>query len=83
MPRTPLTAVTPTDKPRNPRRHDEFMERITQGNIGLLFLGDSITDGWPRHGELSWLKLLPTSQPISALAANALKMFSGVLLMES
>jgi beta-glucosidase len=35
------------------------MERITQGNIGLLFLGDSITDGWPRHGEWSWLKFAP------------------------
>jgi lysophospholipase L1-like esterase len=59
VPRTPLTAVTPTDKPRNPRRHAEFLYRITQGNIGLLFLGDSITDGWPRHGEWSWLKFAP------------------------
>jgi beta-glucosidase len=35
------------------------MYRITQGDVGLLFLGDSITDGWPRVGEFSWLKFAP------------------------
>jgi lysophospholipase L1-like esterase len=32
------------------------MFRKTEGDIGLLFLGDSITDFWPRRGESSWLK---------------------------
>lgn len=56
-PRTPEDAVTPFN--RNPNRHAEFMFRKTQGEIGLLFLGDSITDGWPRRGEWSWLKFAP------------------------
>jgi lysophospholipase L1-like esterase len=35
------------------------LERGKQGEIDLLFLGDSITDRWPRVGEQSWLKLAP------------------------
>jgi len=61
LPRTPLSAVTPTTLPRNPKRHDQFMFRITQGDIGVLFLGDSITDFWPKAGEWSWLKFAPSN----------------------
>jgi lysophospholipase L1-like esterase len=56
-PRTPEDAVTPFS--RNPPRHAKFMDRIAQGEVGLLFLGDSITDFWPRTGEWSWLKFAP------------------------
>lgn len=57
QPRTAQDAVTP----RQPdlRRHAEFMYRNTQGPVGLLFLGDSICDAWPRKGEWSWLKFAP------------------------
>lgn len=55
--RTPEDASTPVFG--NPVRHEQFMYRITQGEIGLLFLGDSITDAWPRVGEWSWLKFAP------------------------
>lgn len=56
-PRTPESAVTPARK--DPNRHADFLYRLTQGEVGLLFLGDSITDGWPRRGEWSWLKFAP------------------------
>ena len=56
-PRTEADAVTPAVK--DPHRHKQFLYRITQGEVGLLFLGDSITDGWPRGGEWSWLKFAP------------------------
>jgi beta-glucosidase len=56
-PRTAEDAVTPAVK--DPRRHEQFLYRIKQGEVGLLFLGDSITDGWPRTGEWSWLKFAP------------------------
>lgn len=56
-PRTPEDAVTPAVK--DPHRHAQFLYRIKQGEINLLFLGDSITDGWPRGGEWSWLKFAP------------------------
>jgi lysophospholipase L1-like esterase len=40
-------------------RHAQFLERSKQGDIDLVFLGDSITDRWPRVGEWSWLNLAP------------------------
>ena len=56
-PRTAETAVTPNN--RNFSRHQDFMERIKEGPIDLLFLGDSITDFWNRRGEWSWEKFAP------------------------
>lgn len=56
-PRTPADAVTPTAHVLP--RHEEFMYRKTEGDIGLLFVGDSITDYFPRRGEWSWLKFAP------------------------
>ncbi len=55
--RTAESAVTPVD--RNPNRHAQFLYRIKEGKVGLLFLGDSIMDYWPRIGEASWLKYAP------------------------
>lgn len=54
LPRTAETAVTPKKKDGN--RHEAFLERIKQGDIDVLFVGDSITDGWSKRGERSWLK---------------------------
>ncbi|MEI8234483.1 MAG: GDSL-type esterase/lipase family protein [Verrucomicrobiota bacterium] len=58
VPRTPADAIT-IPAAGNMGRHVQFMYRITQGEAGLLFLGDSITDYWPRTGEWSWLKFAP------------------------
>ncbi|HEX3133576.1 MAG TPA: GDSL-type esterase/lipase family protein [Planctomycetota bacterium] len=52
--RTPESSITPNN--RNPKRHDSFMARIKQGPVGLLFLGDSITDGWPGRSKETWAK---------------------------
>jgi lysophospholipase L1-like esterase len=54
-PRKAQNAITPVA--RDLDRHAQFLERRKQGDIDLLFLGDSITDRWPRVGEWSWLKL--------------------------
>jgi lysophospholipase L1-like esterase len=54
-PRTAEGAITPL--PKDLVRHEQFLERGKLGEIDLLFLGDSITDRWPRVGEQSWLKL--------------------------
>jgi lysophospholipase L1-like esterase len=56
-PRRAEDAITPVAK--DPDRHAQFLERAKQGNIDVVFLGDSITDRWPRVGEGSWLKLAP------------------------
>jgi len=36
------------------KRHDSFNERVKQGNADLLFIGDSITQGWERAGKAVW-----------------------------
>ncbi len=55
-----LAAITPTVK--DPERHRAFLARIAEAPVGVLFLGDSILDRWPRYGETSWLKFAP-NQP--------------------
>ncbi len=36
------------------RQHQQFVERAQQGNIDVLFVGDSITQGWPGPGKAVW-----------------------------
>ena len=55
--RTAEDSLTPTVK--DPKRHEQFLARIKQGPVGLLLLGDSITDFWPGRGKESWEKLAP------------------------
>ena len=66
-PRTAADAVTPKLFKRY--RHNEFMKRKAAGPIGLLFLGDSITDWWPRNGKDSWAKFAPHDPADFAVAA--------------
>lgn len=54
---------TPTTVPLSslaPARHEEFVALAKQGNIDLVFFGDSITDFWrrdsPRGGKAVWDK---------------------------
>ena len=57
-PRSAEDAITPSANV-DAGRHQQFMARKAQGEIGLLFLGDSITDFWPANGSASWLKFAP------------------------
>lgn len=36
------------------KRHDSFNERVKQGNADLVFIGDSITQGWEGNGKNVW-----------------------------
>lgn len=50
-------AVTPADRAHVEwwmPRHEQVLERIRQGNVGLIMLGDSITHGWERSGADLW-----------------------------
>jgi hypothetical protein len=40
-------------------RHSQLMARKSQGEIGLLFLGDSITDLFQNNGKATWEKFAP------------------------
>jgi lysophospholipase L1-like esterase len=49
------TATNP--EPRDAKwlaRHEGFVQQAKQGGIDLLFLGDSITDGWRNKGSNVW-----------------------------
>jgi beta-glucosidase len=37
-------------------RHERFNERIKQGNVDLILIGDSITQGWEGAGKDAWEK---------------------------
>ena len=38
------------------RRHESFNERVKQGNVDLIFVGDSITQGWEGAGKEVWAR---------------------------
>lgn len=50
-------AITPA--PRDGgwmKRHESFNERVKKGNVDLLLIGDSITQGWEGAGKNVWAK---------------------------
>src|SRR6478672_9961082 len=48
-------AVVPAPREGNwMKRHESFNERVKQGNAELLFIGDSITQGWEGNGKAVW-----------------------------
>ena len=49
-----IRTMTPLD--RNVERHVAINERARLGNVELLFLGDSITQGWEGNGQEVWKK---------------------------
>lgn len=51
----PNDAVVPVPREGDwVKRHESFNERVKQGNVDLLFIGDSITQGWERAGKAVW-----------------------------
>ena len=49
-------ATLPLESARNAARHTTFLEIAKAGGIDLLFVGDSITDGWRSRGFVIWRK---------------------------
>ena len=53
----PNVAVTPTPRPYPWRkRHENMNARVKQGNVDLIFIGDSITQSWEDPGKDVWDK---------------------------
>jgi lysophospholipase L1-like esterase len=51
----PNDSVVPAPREGNwMTRHESFNERVRQGNVDLVFIGDSITQGWERAGKSVW-----------------------------
>ena len=50
-------AVKPVPRDGNwMKRHASFNERVKKGNVDLIFIGDSITQGWEGAGKNVWEK---------------------------
>ena len=48
-------AIKPVPRDANwMKRHDSFNARVKEGNVDLLFIGDSITQGWEGAGKAAW-----------------------------
>ena len=60
----PKTA-TPAEK--DPARHTGFLADIKKmnGNVELVFVGDSITDGWRGGGKTVWQKTWSKNHPLN------------------
>lgn len=49
------SAIKPEPRDGNwMKRHESFNTRVKQGNVDLLFIGDSITQGWEGAGKAAW-----------------------------
>jgi lysophospholipase L1-like esterase len=49
------SAVTPVPRDANwMKRHEKLNERAKQGDVDLVFIGDSITEGWEGAGREVW-----------------------------
>lgn len=50
-------AIKPVPREGNwMKRHESFNERVKKGNVDLLMIGDSITQGWEGAGKAVWEK---------------------------
>ena len=63
-PAAPQDPCVAADKPGDAfmQKHESFLKRGKEGPIGLLFLGDSITQGWGKAEEV-WSKYYDKYQP--------------------
>jgi len=53
----PHDAIKPVPRAGNwMKRHESFNARVAKGNVDLLFIGDSITQGWEGRGKGVWEK---------------------------
>ena len=43
-------------------RHEQALDRVRQGHVDLIFLGDSITQNWEKHGPPEWQDFAPQWQ---------------------
>jgi lysophospholipase L1-like esterase len=55
-PNTAIIPVLRTNPTNWVARHEGFVEIAKKGNVDLLFMGDSITDGWRGRGLKVWNK---------------------------
>jgi lysophospholipase L1-like esterase len=60
---------TTTPVPRNDawwqKRHQAVLDRVKQGNVGMIWIGDSITHGWETGGKDVWHREWSKYNPVN------------------
>ena len=64
---TTNTATEPAPRPDKgwQDRHNSFVERVKKGNVDLLFIGDSITQGWEGSGKGVWAEAFASKNAVN------------------
>jgi beta-glucosidase len=65
-PPTKSTAVMPSFHTGTTAKHEKINERAKQGDVDLLFIGDSITEGWSGRGKEVWEKYYGNRKAMNA-----------------
>jgi lysophospholipase L1-like esterase len=60
------TAIMPVFHTGTNAKHDKINERAKQGDVDLVFIGDSITDGWQGGGKAVWEKYYGNRKAMNA-----------------
>jgi lysophospholipase L1-like esterase len=47
------------------KRHESFVERAKKGDVDVLFVGDSITQGWEGNGKEVWAEQFKAWKPMN------------------
>lgn len=59
-------AIKPVPRDANwMKRHDAMNARVKEGNVDLVFIGDSITQGWEGRGKDVWQKFYGTRNAVN------------------
>ena len=62
-----LAQENPAAKPlnRDVPRHKQFLEKVKSGEGDVIFLGDSITQGWEGNGKKAWADAFGKFKPVN------------------
>src|SRR5438045_8741617 len=60
------TAAVPAFHTGTEARHEKINARAKQGDVDLLFIGDSITEGWSGKGKEVWQKYYGNRKAMNA-----------------
>jgi lysophospholipase L1-like esterase len=67
VPAGPKESVTPVPRAGNwMQRHELINSRAVPGQVDVIFLGDSITQGWEGSGKDAWAKHFGSLKPMNA-----------------
>src|SRR4051812_40594355 len=65
QPNSAIVPISRGDEPWWQERHDNVNQLAREGNIDLIFIGDSITQGWEGEGKEVWRQRFATRKSLN------------------